>query len=91
MKIETTKVIKTLENKDVIFNDAPLTVGKAIAQILSTTKSEDPTKSYILAKEFYTKEEVEITPEDVVFIKEKAKSSEMYPFIVAQVIEHINK
>ena len=90
MKIDTTKVLVNVTGDPFKDGDKDLTLGKAVAGALSTIKSEGidgNLKSYVLAQRFYSEEEVDITVEDVVFVKDKIVQSTYFPFIIGQIIK----
>lgn len=84
MKIKTTNVLKDFEGADI----ENLTVGKMIARVLGNEKQPDPFKAYILAMEFYKKDEVEIDEADLRIVKEAVKKTEFYtPLAIGQVLQ----
>lgn len=90
MLIETTALIKNLKGEPFEDSDKnPLTVGKMIAAALANTKSPDPLKSYVLATKFYeATENLEVSAEDVVFIKNIIKATEgNTPVVLGQLIK----
>lgn len=88
MKIKTNVVLlnpdkeayKTADEKD-------LTLGHAIAAKLAVGKSTDPLKSYILTKSFLEKDEIELTAEDITFVKNIIKESDYFPYIAGQIMQ----
>lgn len=90
MIINTKQVLKTLEGEDYKDGEKDLTVGLAIAKQLATVKSDDPLKSYILSKDFYEKEELDLSAEDIVFVKKILKDSTFFPYLTGHLIELID-
>ena len=84
-----------LEDKPYKSGDEDLTLGKAVANILAITNSKDPIKSTVLAMSFYKEKEVEVSAEDIVFIKgiittAAAKPDAPYiPLIMGQVLQSL--
>lgn len=64
-----------------------LTVGSVISNVLSTTKSANPIRSYVLAQKFFQNDEVEVTADDIVFIKTQLEDPLVgfFPYIIGQV------
>lgn len=102
MKINTTLVIKNVKGEPYMEAAAEgkkakeLTLGSTISQMLSTTKSENDLQSFLLAQKFYQQKEVEISSEDVVFIKNQFKAARelpgaFYPYIVGQILQVLEK
>lgn len=56
-----------------------LTVGKALANILNTRKNDsDPMRTFLLAKDLYTKETIDLDQSNISFIHESIKANENY-------------
>lgn len=93
MKINSKQFIKNLDGT-VADNGGKgeLTVGKALANILSVTKSDNQVMSWYLAQEFYKKPEVNLKSEEVVFLREIIKKNEFYfPLVTGQLLELIEE
>lgn len=104
MTIDARKPVLTLQGKpykeqtEVVSGQEPqepkdLTIGSVISQVLATVKSANPIQSHTLAMKFYSEEEVEIKPEDAVFIKKQFEDPNVgfFPFIVGQVFKELDK
>lgn len=90
MKINTKQKLQTLEGENYKDGEKDLTLGIAVAKQLATVKSDDPLKSYILSKDFYEKDELDLTAEDVVFIKKVLKESTFFPYLIGLILETID-
>lgn len=76
--------MKDLEGKDI----AETSIGKTIARILSNDKSSDPLRSFLLAKDFYTKDEVELNSADQKFVADAVKATVQFtPLAIGQILE----
>lgn len=88
MKINTLTALKSL--KDEVLkddNNNPITLGQVVSNSLSFCRdSKDPSKAYMLAKKFATEEEVELSSEDIVFIKSIIQNTQLPVLSAGQVI-----
>lgn len=75
------------EVEKIIENCPDLTLGKVISKTLATVKSTDPWKSFKLANEFIKNDVVDLSSEDITFIKGLLKESEYVTYIIGQSIE----
>lgn len=93
MKIKSNQVLLGLDGEKLDNNGkGDLTVGKAISNILSITKSDNQIMSWYLAQEFYKKSEVTLKSEEVVFLKEIINRNELYfPIVTGQLLEIIKE
>lgn len=75
-KIKTNTKIFDVKGKPILNadGDADFTVGEMITNVLSG-KTENPHRSYQLAKAFAEKKEVELKAEDIVFLKEEIEKN----------------
>jgi hypothetical protein len=90
MTIDTSVVLKNLEGEAFKDGEKDLTLGLAIASILSkTTKESDPLKIYSLALKFNEGGEVDLTAEDIVVVKEKVKTSDYFTVVAGQILKHL--
>jgi len=86
MTIETTTVLKNFEGESFKDGEKDLTLRKVICAIISTTKSPDPLLSYLLTERIAKNDEVELTSEEVVFIKSLVKESTYLPYIQGTIL-----
>lgn len=93
MKIKSSQVLLGLDGEKLDNNGkGELTVGKAISNILSITKSDNQIMSWYLAQEFYKKPEVTLKAEEIVFLKEIIKKNELYfPIVTGQLLDLIKE
>jgi hypothetical protein len=93
MKIKATLVLVGLDGEKLDNNGkGDLTVGMAISNILSVTKSDNQVRSWYLAQEFYKKPEVTLKAEEVVFLKELIARNELYfPIVTGQLLQLIEE
>ena len=89
------KIITTTELLDIKGNqfekDKPMLLGDIVANMLATSASDNPAVSYQLAKKFATVKELDITADDIVFIKKQLVASSYLPIITGQIIEILEK
>jgi hypothetical protein len=95
MTLDVSKKVLNIEGDVYKAQDKDLTIGMVIGYALATVKSSDPLKSYVLAGKTYGKESVDVTPEEIVFIKAQligAGNQSMYfPYIIGQVQQELDK
>jgi len=92
MKIKTNTEL--LDYQGVVIkgsDDKAFVLGAIIANILGSKKSDDDARSWKLGKAFATEQEVDLTADDVVFIKNILKTSDFTPIITGQIIEILEK
>jgi len=89
MKIKTNLVLKKILTKDSVENEdkKPLKLGEFICNVLSMSPTEDPHKSYSLAKKFGTQDEVTVTIDEVKHIKDVLLKSKIAPITAGQAID----
>lgn len=88
-KITTKEKLLDIWDREIIDNDGmALTVGRVLANILSTTKSGDDIKSFELATRFAEAKnsDVEVNESERKFIISSIKNSSSFPFIVGQLV-----
>ena len=99
MRIDTTIPIKDISGKIMpisINDDSNFTLGKAIAIMLTALRQKndspfDKMKSYILATEFYAKNEIEIDKADFDNIKKVVETDSVYATLISgQVLVFLN-
>jgi len=99
--MQTTKLTK-LDTEILFFDGQPvkvskesndaLTIGRAIARILSLNKSEDPHRAYVLAKMFYGESEVSLNANDLSFIRNAIKADNNFaPIVLGQILEQLEE
>jgi hypothetical protein len=92
MKIILSEVIKTFDGKDIKDGVEPLTLGKALANVLGTSKEGGKMKMFILAEKCYKENEAEFDDADLALIKRTVESSEYYfPIIAGQILKNLEK
>ena len=96
-KINVDGPVTMLDGKPIAISESdrsPFTIGKALANILISTKSKkfDSFKSYSLAKRFYNSSEVEVDESDFASILEIVKEDQSYgSLICGQILEVLNE
>lgn len=73
--------------KEAMENAPGLTLGKVIGKSLTTVKTTDPWKAFKLTNEFLKNEQVDLKPEDIVYIKDLIKEAEWITYVLGQVID----
>lgn len=93
MKINPKHVLSNFEGKPIKDGDKDLTLGNVISFTLLQAKSENPYRSYLLAKDIF-KKDLNLSNDDCIFIRktlEKAERAPGVPFwtpmVIGQVIE----
>lgn len=81
-KINTKEKVKNLDG-----TDREETVGFTISEILGTTKTKDPIRSFVLAEKFRKEESVDLNESDLKFVKNVVldENSQYMPYIVGQI------
>ena len=99
MKINVDQTLKTLDGKTMMDADSSGNAVEATVKtllvnaVLAPTKDEkgvDKVRKYELAKMVFKGGEVDLTPEDVVLIKEQVGNN-FAPIVVGQVFEMLDK
>jgi hypothetical protein len=97
MKISTKGTVKTLKGDAFKQDDTDLTVGKAIATIVSVPRDKgtyhfDHLKLYILAQKFYQQTSVEIDEADLEKLKKTIETDQQFPpIILGQLVQVLNE
>lgn len=86
LKINFSQTLKNIDGK-AINEKEPVTIGKTLANALAQLKTDDPIGNYELAKKIYDGGEVELTPEQIVKLKENAKKAEFFDFAMYQILQ----
>lgn len=79
--IKTNTVLKDFEGVNLKNGDKDLTVGGAISTVLGG-QVENPYLGWMLGKKFATSDKVELSAEDVVFIKDEMKKNKHWIAVV---------
>lgn len=82
MNIKINTPLKLLSGKPIPTEDGDLTLGVAIANILSNTKKGGAMKLFILAQKFFSQDSVEIDEADLKLVESAVESSESYFTVV---------
>lgn len=92
MKIITKTVLVDFKGEKLKNGEDLLTVGDVISWVLSMDKTDNPYKSFLLAKKFASSTEVELEAEDIIYIKGSLKNTELWkPIVTGQIIEILEK
>lgn len=86
MKIQTNQLLKNLRGYVIKEGDTELTLGMVISASLLQEKEQDPERAYKLAKECAEKNEVNLSVEDITFIKERLKTLPINPLVTGQAL-----
>lgn len=90
MKIKTSMELLNIRGKSFEDNDGkphPLLLGVTLSNMLSTLPSKNPALSYQLAKKFATQDEVDLSSENIVFIKSVISESGNPPITIGQILD----
>ncbi len=88
MKIKDTQLVSPITGEDLKNGEDILKLFSTISNILLTTKTADPAKSYTIAFKIIKEKECDLTSEEITHIKETVKASEAWlPIVTGQVIE----
>ena len=89
MIVKTNIILKQIKSKEAIKgeDDKPLTIGAFLCNLLSMSVAEDAHKSYKLAKQFGTQDEVSLKSEDITYIKKAISTSRVAPLTAGQAID----
>jgi len=83
MKIKTQTTIKTLKGEDIKDGeDKFFTIGKAMSEIIISSKIGGKMKCFSLAQKFYNDKEVDLDQADMVLVKNLVESTDMYNNLV---------
>lgn len=88
------KALVDFTGEEIKDGDVPMTLGKAIAAILTRTESKDPLRDYILGSTFYNNDTLEINKSDLEFVIDRVKHQgpKLYqPIVTGQVLDIINE
>jgi len=98
MKIKTAQVLTSLDGKALKTEGSELTVGNAIASMLLAPRSEreiyhfDKVKSFVLAKKFYSDDEVDIDDADNKKLTDTIESDSTFgPVVSGQILLLLNE
>lgn len=84
MKIKTTTILKTLKGDALIGeNNAPLTIGEALGNIMVSHETGGKMKCFILGQKFATNDEVEIDEADFNLVKKALENTRVYISLVS--------
>lgn len=89
MIFNTKTILKDLQGEPIVDEEGvELTLGRSLSNALANIPSKNPWKSYMLAKKVYENDNVELSSEDIVFIKEVVtSSSRVMPLTAGQMID----
>ena len=93
MKINTKKVLVSLKNVPLTNEEnISLTVGEALAAILSGSKTGGKMKSFLLAQKCFSSEELEVDASDLNLIKSAVEKDELYRsnIVTGQILEYLD-
>lgn len=79
--IKTNTILYNFEGKPLKNNDKELTIGIAVSTVLAG-KVTNPALGWVLGKKFATEKSVELTAEEVVFLKDSLEKNEAWLAIV---------
>ena len=91
-KIDFSKSFIDLDGKEVIDNNAPMTFKSIVSRLLAMCKSDDKVmERWELAQRIYKSEgEMEITPSQIVLIKNAIKESNLTTLVAGQIYHLLN-
>ena len=91
-KIDFTKSLIDLEGKEVIDNNAPMTFKSIVSRLLAMCKSDDKVmERWELAQRIYKSDgEMEITPSQILLIKNAIKESNLTTLVAGQIYNLLN-
>ena len=91
-KIDFTKSLIDLDGKEVIDNNAPMTFKSIVSRLLAMCKADDKVmERWELAQRIYKSEgEMEITPSQVLLIKNAIKESNLTTLVAGQIYHLLN-
>lgn len=83
LKLNTSTILKTLDDKEIQLDNKPASVGKVLADILATSAAGGKMKLYTLAHSLYeAKGSIELDAADVALLKTSVDQSTNYVTIV---------
>ena len=91
MLINCTFELNSLEGEQLKVNGKLATVGSAVSNVLTLSKTKDPMRSYVLAQQFFSGKEIEVNDSDLNFITELVKVSDFVPLITGQLLQVLKK
>lgn len=77
MKINLKQFIKQIDGKD-----TELTVGQALSNITLTSDKGGKMKMFVLAQDFYKKDEIDLDAADLALIKSELETTKAYNVLV---------
>lgn len=83
MIIKASQVLVNLQGKNLQAEDGDLTLGKALSNILISTKEGGKMKLFLLGKKLYEAKNVEVDSADLALIKNAVISTEIYTALVS--------
>lgn len=88
MTIDASKELKNFKGEALKDDDqTSVTLGKAIASVLITSKTAGKMKSYVLAQRFYDSKKVELDEADLELVRSEVEKSEaMGNLVLGQVL-----
>ena len=94
MKIDTTTELKNLEGETLTMGDKPMTLGRAVARILSADQQGGKLKSFTLARNFMQQDKVDVDSADLKNVKDSVKRNEIFNNLVSgqvlEILEELN-
>ncbi len=83
MKIETTKVLKTLSGENYTSDGKDLTLGLVLAEAIATYEIGGKMKAYVLANKLYNStEDIELDEADLSLVKKALESCKAYNTLI---------
>ena len=84
MKINCKVLLKTLAGESLMNGKETLSLGEALANILSASEEQGKMKLYVLATKFYQQESVDLDASDLALVKKVVASSRAYAGALVQ-------
>ena len=82
MKIDTKKVLKTIDGKDIKNGEGKFTLGHALGRILGDATTAGKMKMYTLAKNLSESKSVMVDVADMKLIKDSVEATNIYNNLV---------
>ena len=91
-KIDFTKALIDFDGREIIDNDVPMTFKSIISRLLAMCKADDKVmERWELAQRIYKSEgEMEITPSQILLIKNAIKESNLTTLVAGQIYHLLN-
>ena len=77
MKIQLKDKLKNLNN-----TDSSLSIGEALSNIVIASETGGKMKLFVLGKDLYSKEEIDLDESDIVLVKQAIEASKGYTALV---------